>query len=374
MKLEIKKEGKIKFFVPTGRKITKKDEVFYNPEMKFDRDLSEVIVLILKPKKICDCLAGSGVRSLRYKSVLDNAEVVANDKNPKASELIKKNARLNKLEIGVENKDANVLMFGEKFDFIDIDPFGSPIYFLDSCARAIKNHGSVAITATDTAPLCGTSPLTCLRRYGIKSLRTDFSKELGLRILISATIKNFARYDLAFKPIFSYCRRHYFRVFGKIERGAKRADKLLKNFDYISYCQKCGWRKEGIFEKCGFCGNKTSLIQEIYLGDFAQKEFCNKILEKWWSIVKKFELQGKLEELPRKEFEYLPNISRFIRTIRDEQNYPPYYEIHKLCKLNKKQPKEMGLLLEKLDAERTHFSPLGIKTRKSFEEILKALD
>jgi len=368
MKLEIKKEGKIKFFVPTGRKITKKDEVFYNPEMKFDRDLSEVIASILKPKKICDCLAGSGVRSLRYKSILDNSEVVANDKNPKASELIKKNARLNKFKIRVENKEANVLLFGEKFDFIDIDPFGSPIYFLDSCARAIKNRGSIAITATDTAPLCGTSPLTCLRRYGIKSLRTDFSKELGLRILISATIKNFARYDLAFKPIFSYCRRHYFRVFGKIERGAKRADKLLKNFDYFSYCQKCGWRKGGIFEKCGFCGNKTSLIREIYLGDFAQKEFCNKILEKLGcqTMISK--------SLPTNVKESGTHLAILIRTIRNEQNYPPYYEIHKLCKLNKKQPKEMGLLLEKLDARRTHFSPLGIKTRKSFEEILKALD
>ena len=367
MKLELKKEGKIKFFVPAARKITKKDEVFYNPEMEFDRDLSEIIVSILKPKKICDCLAASGVRGLRYKSVLDSAEVVANDKNPKALELIKENARLNKLEIRVENKDANVLLLEEKFDFVDIDPFGSPVYFLDSCARAIRNRGIIAITATDTAPLCGTYPGTCLRRYGVKSLKVDFVKELGLRILISAAIRNFARYELAFTPIFSYYRKHYFRVFGRIERGAKRVTKLLEQFNYLSYCQKCGWRKEGIYEKCEFCGNKISLIQEIYLGNFAQKEFCNQILEK---------LEGKTiidKVLPPNVKESGTHPSTLIRAVRDEQNYPPYYEIHWLCKLNKKQPKRMELLLKKLEGRRTHFSPLGIKTKKSFSEIIKCL-
>ena len=80
------------------------------------------------------------------------------------------------------------------------------------------------------------------------------------------------------------------------------------------------------------------------------------------------------KSLPTNVKESGTHLAILIRTIRNEQNYPPYYEIHKLCKLNKKQPKETGLLLEKLDARRTHFSPLGIKTRKSFEEILKALD
>jgi tRNA (guanine26-N2/guanine27-N2)-dimethyltransferase len=347
MKLELKKEGKIKFFVPIEKKLTKKASVFYNPEMKFDRDLSEIIVSILKPKKICDCLAASGVRGLRYKSILENAEVIVNDKNPKAVELMKKIAKLNKLGVRIENKDANILLLEEKFDFIDIDPFGSPIYFLDSAAKSIKNNGIIAMTATDTAPLCGTSPLTCLRRYGIKSFRVDFSKELGLKILISAIIKNFAKYDQAFIPIFSYYRRHYFRVFGRIERGAGKANKLLKQFNYLSYCSKCGFRKEGILNKCEYCNSKTELIGPIYYGDFASKEFCNKIIKK--------------------------TKSEFVKIIRDEQGYLPYYEIHKLCKLNKKQPKRMEELLEKLEGKKTHFSPTGMKTKKSLEDILGIL-
>ncbi len=364
MKLKTIKEGNIKIRVPVEEELTKKMSVFYNPEMKFDRDLSEIIVKILKPKKICDCLGASGVRGLRYANVLKELvnkdtlsnylEVVLNDTNPNAVKLMKKNISLNKLKARTENMNANKLLLEEMFDFIDIDPFGSPIYFLDCAAKSIRNKGVVALTATDTAPLCGTSPLTCLRRYEIKSLRTDFSKELGLRILISGTIRNFAKYDLAFNPIFSYYRKHYFRIFGKIERGCKKTDLLMKQFNYLSYCQKCGFRKEGILEKCEFCGNKTNLIGKVYLGNFGDKNFCDEI-----------------KKIAEKEFDYL---SKLVGTVKEEQNFPPYFDIHKLCKLNKKQPKKMEILLEKLEGKRTHFSNTGIKTNKSFEEVLKALD
>ena len=374
MRFQKVKEGKVEFFVPIEEKLTKKVCVFYNPVMKFDRDLSEIIISILKPKKICDCLAASGIRGLRYKSVLENSEVVVNDRNPTATKLIEKNAKLNKLRVKIENKDANILLIENGFDFIDIDPFGSPIYFLDAAAKSIRNNGIISMTATDTAPLCGTSPLTCLRRYGIRSYKVDFMKELGLRILISAIIKNFSRYDQAFNPIFSYYRMHYFRVFGRIERGCGKANKLLKQFDYLSYCPMCGFRKKGRLEQCEYCKNKIELIGPIYLNNFASKEFCNKILKKWWEIVKEFEIKGKLIEVPRKEFEYFPNISRFIRIIKNEQGFPPYFDIHKICKLNKKQQKKMRSLLDKLKGERTHFTPLGIKTKKSFKEVLEGLD
>ncbi len=367
MKLQTIKEREIKLSIPVEEKLTKRMDVFYNPEMKFDRDLSEVIVKILKPKKICDLFCASGVRGLRYASVLKNSEVVLNDKNPRVVEFARKNAELNKLNVRIENKDANKLLLEERFDFIDIDPFGSPIYFLDSAAKSIRIGGTVAITATDTAPLCGTSPLTSLRRYGVKSLRTDFSKEIGLRILISASIRNFAKYDLAFKPIFSYYQRHYFRIFGKIERGAGRVNKLLKQFDYLSYCQKCGWRKEGISEKCEFCGNKTNLIQEIYLGNFADKDICNQILKEIGCLTEIDKI------LPPKIKETGNHLSSLIRRVRDEQDFPLYFDIHKLCKLNKKQPKKMVILLEKLEGKRTHFSETGIKTKKSLGDVLESL-
>ncbi|HIE41109.1 MAG TPA: hypothetical protein EYP80_00430 [Candidatus Aenigmarchaeota archaeon] len=48
MRFQKVKEGKVEFFVPIEEKLTKKVCVFYNPVMKFDRDLSEIIISILK--------------------------------------------------------------------------------------------------------------------------------------------------------------------------------------------------------------------------------------------------------------------------------------------------------------------------------------
>ena len=64
------------------------------------------------------------------------------------------------------NKNLNVLLSENRFDYIDIDPFGSPVGFVDSAMRSIKNGGVVACTATDTAALCGVYPRVCQRRYG----------------------------------------------------------------------------------------------------------------------------------------------------------------------------------------------------------------
>ncbi len=129
MEFKIIEENKIKLFVQKIKIPTKKMEVFYNADMVFDRDISEAICSIFKPKKICDCMAASGARGLRYASELKESEVVLNDKNINSVNIIKKNAELNKLKVRIENEDANTILRKEKFDFIDIDPFGSPIYF-----------------------------------------------------------------------------------------------------------------------------------------------------------------------------------------------------------------------------------------------------
>jgi len=343
-------EGKIKILVPKGEELTKKMSTFYNPEMRFDRDLSEIIVSILKPKRTADCMCASGVRGLRYKSALPDSEIILNDLNPEAIRLAKRNAKENRLEAKFESRDVNKFLPDYLFDFIDIDPFGSPIYFLDSAARSIRNNGFVAITATDTAALCGTSPNACLRKYGIKSLRTDFLKELGLRIMLSSAIKTFSKYDMSFTPVFSYSRRHYFRAIGQVRRGAQRADKLLSQFEHISYCMKCGYRAYGIENTCKICKGKTNIIEGTYAGDFASKEFCAQISKKAGSEK-----------------------AKFVTRIKEEQGYPVYLDVHKVCEWNHKKIRATEDILKDVGGVRTHFLDTGIKTKKRFEKLVRLL-
>ncbi|MGC9310150.1 MAG: hypothetical protein ACP5E4_00320 [Candidatus Aenigmatarchaeota archaeon] len=361
-------EGKLKIYESIEDIPTKKMGAFYNPEMCFDRSLSEFIIQALQPRKVLDGMSASGVRGLRYASVLPESEVVLNELSPDAVRLIKKNLRANRKALGtakvrVENKNLYKILGEEMFDFIDIDPFGSPVYFLESAARSIRNGGAVALTATDTAALFGTSPDASLRKYGVRSLRCDFSKELGLRILITAAIRKFAEYEIAFTPAFSYCRRHYFRVVGQVRRGAGRADNLLNGFEYVSYCQKCGWREYGIIEKCRHCKNKTNLIGPIYTGDFASKAMCGEMLKYWWQKAKELDSKGK----------FIPDYTRFIRMVSEEQGYPLFYDVHWICKRNKCAIKKTETLIKELNGVKTHFLGTGIKTKKPFNELLKSL-
>lgn len=174
------KENSCTIYAPVG-KISKKLPVFYNPEMKLNRD---ICILLLKSVpselKIADILAGTGVRSIRLLKELPKSRIKTvdiNDCNPEAEKLIKKNLKLNKIKgkkAVVHCKDANdFLIESNGFNYIDIDPFGSPNPFLDNSIRRLARDGILAVTATDTSALAGSHPDSCKRKYWAMPLRNE---------------------------------------------------------------------------------------------------------------------------------------------------------------------------------------------------------
>ena len=164
--------AKIKAF---SGEITKKDEVFYNPKMKMNRDISVIALNVFQGTRdrdivVGDMLSATGIRGIRYCLECKNIKsIIFNDLNPNAIKLINENITLNKIKNAtVLSLDACEALSRYKFliDYVDIDPFGSPIQFLDSAARAVSNKGLLGVTATDTAPLSGTYPRAALRKYG----------------------------------------------------------------------------------------------------------------------------------------------------------------------------------------------------------------
>src|SRR3989338_11210844 len=165
--MEILKEGKVKFYSHKPEP-TKKMPVFYNPEMGKQRDITVSALSVFQNKanrkiKVCDPLAGSGVRGIRILKEIKGIEnIVFNDVNSESVKLIKKNLRLNKIikKTEIKKQDARILLFENKssFDYIDIDPFGSPIKYLEASAFAIRHKGLFAATATDTGARAGSFP------------------------------------------------------------------------------------------------------------------------------------------------------------------------------------------------------------------------
>ena len=54
---------------------------------------------------------------------------------------------------------------GDRFDAVDVDPFGTPSPFVDCALRSIKDGGLLSVSATDSGVLCGVYPKVALRKY-----------------------------------------------------------------------------------------------------------------------------------------------------------------------------------------------------------------
>ncbi len=369
MKLKKVQEGKVGLFVPEGKIYDA--PVFYNPEGELNRDISVSAIQTFQKTfgdriSICDVLAGSGIRGLRYaKEVNGIKKVVLNDKNPSAVKLIRKNIKENSLgrKCIAKKEDANLLLRKNIFVVIDLDPFGSPNIFMDSAARSIYHKGFLCVTATDQSALAGTFPDACLRKYGIKPIKTEFYNELGVRVLVSFIILSLARYDVAFVPLMSFCTKQYYRVFGRIEHSGKITS-LLNDFGYVNYCAHCGNRTVGEVEKYHQIDGKTHLFRNcglIYLGKINDKKFC----------------QDVLEDIDKRNFRLKKDEERLLESLIEESDMPPfYYDLHSLAKKLKTEVPKFEILIKRLKengfkVSRTHFCLTAIKTDADYNSLCK---
>lgn len=367
-----------RFRTPAGDYAPSLTRVFYNPLMELCRDISVSVVQVLANElgavRICDPLAGVGARGLRYaREVRGISKVVVNDRSPDALEFIRKNVALNDLAdlVEIRNEDANALLWGfrPKFHIVDLDPFGSPAPFVDAACGAIVRGGVVMLTATDTAPLCGTYPKPCLRRYGARSLRTEYCHELGLRILIGFCQRVGGKHELALTPLLAHSTLHYFRVYLRASAGAKRVDEVMAQQGYVSHCFSCGRRKvsKGIAaELPSFCecGERLAHAGPMWLGQLVDKRFVERVAAELAS--RNFRLGGSALEL--------------LNRLAEEGEGPPtFYDVHELARGAGTSPPKLARLLEGLRAKgyfasRTHFSPIGLRTDAPLDEVLSFLE
>jgi tRNA (guanine26-N2/guanine27-N2)-dimethyltransferase len=388
---EIIQEGKVKVLVPKLKAFVKspseyapsKAPVFYNPVMELNRDIAVLALqayqrTVNREISVCEPLAGCGIRGIRFATEVEGVKkVVINDINAKAFQLTSCNVRMNELSerVVVKNEDANFLLgsYGaprKRFDIIDIDPFGSPVPYLDSAIRALRNNGLLALTATDMAPLCGVHPKACIRKYGGKPLRTEYCHELAVRLLAGSLAMTAAKYEMGISIVFSHSTDHYIRIYAIAKYGAKKADENVKNMGYILHCFKCLHREpvKGLFiiehsEKCSMCGSKLSVAGPLWLAKIIDKNFCN-LMEK--------EAEQKTLKLRRK-------IQKMLALIKDEAEAPvTYYVLDNLCgKLGLSTPSVKDIVNtlreDGFQAFLTHFNSRGIKSDASAADIKMVL-
>jgi len=330
-------------------KISKELPVFYNPVMKLNRDISILLLNSLKKDlfQIALPMAGSGVRGIRFIQELNEEKIkfiAFNDISEESVNLIKDNLKLNNLKwkklkklglLDISQYDANEFLLSSRgFDYIDLDPFGPPIQFLDASVKRLARDSILAVTATDTSALSGTYPKACKRKYWAIPRRDSLMHETGLRILARRVQLIGLSQDKALIPIFSYSKDHYMRIFFRCEKSKEKCDEIFKNF--------------GMFNDAG----------PMWLGQLWDSDLCKDMKD------------NNEEERNQKLLDIIYEESK-INTLG-------FYNIHEICKNERIDIPRFDKLIEVLNSKkykacRTHISDKSIRSDVNKEDLIKIL-
>ena len=357
---ELVKEGTTEIFVFQQKTSTKgpgaRDlEPFYNPSMELNRDLSILVNqwLLNKNEKhvhLLDGLAASGIRGVRLAHELEgDFDVTINDRNDQAFSLIQQNIKHSQPQnVVAYQKDLNALLSERKYHSIDIDPFGSPIYYIDAAMRSIYNTGVIAVTATDKAALCGVFPSVCHRRYGVWPLHAPCMHEIGLRILCGVLCREAAKYDRGIEPLLSYATDHYLRIYVQVKNGKNNANKSMEQYATIE-TQDVPLAPR----------TKRTDVGPLWLGKLNDK-----------SVVQELRTLLFTKKLGTKNV-----LWKLLDLLEEEADAPPFfYTMDDISSLLKRTSPNRETIIDTLRqkgyvATRTHLNPMGFKTNAPFDVI-----
>jgi len=367
-------EGRARLILPNQERTRGPAHVFYNSRMGLNRDLAVLFASAYFPAgrqlHVCDAMTGSGVRATRYLLETPNVErVTAADNNGLAVEYARRNAVLNGMEtrISVVESDASHLLMNHRsarFDIVDLDPFGSPVPFLECALRATRIGGALAVTATDMGPLTGARKAACIRKYGITPLRVEFQKEMALRILAAALAQAACRLELGVRFVFSHASYHYVRTYAAVMKGRANANSTAKSLGFLEYCSSCLSRQvrqtmDSIRLICEVCQRPTRVGGPIWVSGL------------WDAAV----TRRMIALTPTIQSERLTELQNLLSLIAEEQSAPPfYYRTDYVSSWLRMKPAKISATIASLrdagfSATRTHCHPNGFRTNASNIEI-----
>lgn len=329
--------------------------MFFNEQMALNRDISIMLLRALeRPElKVADAMTATGSRAVRIANEVPGTQVTANDIDPAAIPYIEENIRLNGLDnVTPSNRNMVSLLAEDVFDYVDLDPFGSPSLFIQSAIRGTKKrHGVVAITATDTAPLAGAQAPKCRRRYQCEPVGGYMCHEGGLRILLCNIAREVGKFDIGMRPILCFFADHYYRCYVELVHGTQACDRMLEQLGYLDFQKN---RLERDFSPMYDDRHKAGpfwtgplfdkeLLSRMDPSGMARERKCAKVLETW---------KQEIDTVP-----YLYDLS----------------ELSSYTKINPPSPEDMvAKLRETGEASLTHFSPTSFITPQPLDVILSA--
>jgi tRNA (guanine26-N2/guanine27-N2)-dimethyltransferase len=187
--------------------------------MAVDRDLAVAFARARFPAGSArgwEMLAATGVRGLRL-LVESGAfrSMRLTEAHPVAFAVLRRNAE-GLVGATPAPDDARERPPDAPFDYVDADPYGSPLPFLAPALAAVADGGVLALTATDLMVLAGAQSAACERRYGSRPVRGRLGPEGGLRILLAHVARVARGQGRRVRPLLAYARGHHLRGYFEV--------------------------------------------------------------------------------------------------------------------------------------------------------------
>jgi tRNA (guanine26-N2/guanine27-N2)-dimethyltransferase len=316
--------------------------------MRVNRDVSAA-VLAKWPHPldhVLDGLAATGAWGIRMGLEAGAKGLGFVDVSPEAASLIRLNLDRNGLAGEVLHKDLRSAISDRSFDYVDIDPFGPPTPFLGHALHAARTLCGLGITATDTAPLSGTYPKTCQRRYVARPMRCAQGHEIGLRILLGYVERIAQAHGKLTRPLLAFAAEHFFRLHLLVIDGLHAAAPELGYFLRD---------REGNFQRVD--PREPEAVGPLWTGPLGDPDFVRSLRISEWTA---------------------PESARLIESLRAEIDLPPFFvTTDELASHLKVSPPRLERFLAAVRqrgyrAVRTHFHPRGVKTDAPHEVVLDA--
>lgn len=335
--------------------------------MKYLRDISINFIkaLNLKNPSLLDSTSATGIRGIRYVKEAKVSDITFLDVNKTAATNTKKNLKSNKIKAKILNRDLQdfAIMHNDKFDIIDLDPFGTPAPYIYDLLKISRDGTVLMVTATDTAVLCGAHSSACVKQYGSLPLHNELCKEVGLRILINYLIRKSAEYNFGIDAMLSISDMHYMRVFIRLEKGAKKAYDSMMETGFGSYCNKCssfGFAtgiSPKLKPKCTNCGYGMQQFGPLFLGKLNDKLLLKKILDIGFED---------------------PQSKKIVSLLRDEYETPFFYSLSRMTRHLGISSVPYESVCKKLGEDgyaysHTLFDNNGLKTNAPLKRVLAAV-
>ncbi len=372
----------VDYYTENKKQPTADMPVFMNPRMRLNRDFSVLFLSAYLEEDaielICEPLAGCGVRTLRYLIECEGTfDAVMFDANPNAIETINKNIQNLELSDRARAKqgDAKVLLLTEsrakRFDYVDVDPFGTPAPYLNASIQSMSPKGGLlALTATDMAALYGVYPRVSLRKYGGLSIRTPFSHELAVRLVIGHTFTVAGANDYSIAPLAVLSTDHYVRIWLRVKADRNEANRQVDDMGLVMYCPECmhaeviplRTRQEysKIEHQKDGCSGKIGTAGPLWIGNLYDPSI----------------LSAAERIAPEMEDVFDKRVIRLMKIMIDESalDTHPFIDIHALCDLHGLVPPKLTEIISTIResghlAERTHFKPTAIRTNAKVGQV-----